>query len=297
MRYIHFLISTLMVVPFTRSAPIGSNSISSRSLDPHTSNYDSEINLSKRTPPVAGSGASSVADPTQIACKRTGACCAALQTCQSCTADTDCEFSTVTFKCSNVSGANAVNVIRGTEGRDQCPAVVQQSSIFPGVPGKKTGATVVEGKPAGIPTPDIAAAFTLIAPHIFTRESPARPDSGQHLKSVWLQFHPTGPKSVPNCNATTGLCTFTDGSATGKTVWDDGPGQYTQNDVKNMCSMALALSTNTAPRHVIMTKKNQKICIQATRQSKNFKPATGAGQGSCFPVGTGSTAAKLGSTC
>jgi len=174
----------------------------------------------------------------------------------------------------------------------RCPAAQQQAGLF-----LSNGVASVA---AGLPTAKIQALFTAIQPHIFTRESAARPDSGQHLKSVWIANH-TGAKAVPTCNAATGLCTFADGSATGKTVWDDAAGVYSKQDVKNMCSIALALTDSaratTENRHVVLTPLNVKICIEATKQSANFNAATGAGQGSCFPVGTGAATGQVNAAC
>jgi hypothetical protein len=216
--------------------------------------------------------------------------CKCFKKCQSCTAQSTCAFSTVTFKCVDKGNGNGPpDTIIAAEATQRCPAVQQQGAIFPAIQKPKGVADI----PAGLPTPQIQAAFTAIQPHVFTRESAARPDSGQHLKSVWIANHPTGPKSVPTCNAATGLCTFVDGSATGKTVWDDTTGVYSQQDVRNMCSVALALSSGNAVRHVVQTPLNVKICIQATRQSNNFNAQTGAGQGSCFPVGTAAVAANV----
>jgi len=251
----------------------------------------------KTTSAKAGAKTTSPAGPV---CKRApgGACnnCAAFQTCDTCTAQRGCGFSTVTFKCASVTGSPADTVVAANK-RDRCPAVIQQARIFPAKQGKKTGVPVsTAGTAGGVPSAQIKAAFSLIEPHVFTRESPNRPDSGQHLKSVWIANH-TGAKAVPTCTAATGLCTFNDGSSTGKTVWNDDAGFYTRNDVKNMCSVALALSSGTSTRHVVMTPRNQKICIEARPQSRNFNAGTGAGQGSCFPIGTNAVGGKLDSVC
>jgi len=223
--------------------------------------------------------------------KRAQTNCKCFKKCNSCTANADCAFSTVTFTCVNKEGTQPNTIIKATAAK-RCPAVQQQAGIFP--------SNGVASVPAGLPNARVQAFFTAIQPHVFTRESPARPDSGQHLKSVWIANH-TGAKAVPTCNTTTGLCTFVDGSATGKTVWDDTTGIYSQQDVKNMCSVALALTDSaratTETRHVILTPLNVKICVDATKQSANFNANTGAGQGSCFPVGTGAATGLVHSAC
>jgi hypothetical protein len=257
---------------------------------------------SAKTPAKTADGAACAFVPGQKkGAKAARGCnnCAALQTCGTCTAQAGCGFSTITFKCAEVDPKRiGANVITSANSRDRCPAVLQQVDVFPAIPGKKKNRPVaVPGAPGGLPTSDIVTAFNAIKPHVFTRESAARPDSGQHLKSVWIKNH-TGAKATPTCNNTTGLCTFADGSATGKTVWNDDAGFYNQQDVINMCSVALALNDiQGGTRHVVMTPLNAKICIQATKQTANFNAQTGAGQGSCFPVGTAASTGKLNDAC
>jgi hypothetical protein len=77
-----------------------------------------------------------------------------------------------------------------------------------------------------------------------------------------------------------------------KTVFDDRAGNFTQSDVKQMCTTAITLNIqeNGAVKDgafVVQTKFGKPIYVQHQV----------AGQGSCFPLGIHATTSKLSSPC
>jgi len=158
----------------------------------------------------------------------------------------------------------------------------QQQGVFTAINGQKN----TPGTQAGVIPANVLAKFNKLKNHIFIGEKTSK-TSGRHLNSVFLAANPGAkPQST---NALTKIIEYPNG-AEPKTVWDDGPGGYTQLDVENMCAVAISLTLAQGKADgsfIVQTPFGTPACIRWFDK----------GTGSCFPNGSAAPRGVLGTAC
>jgi hypothetical protein len=204
-------------------------------------------------------------------------CSQSYQGCSQCVKH-NCRFSKTTFKCENPgAGGDFVTTSTG------CPQINQLQRVFQAKKGKNGARTIKHGEH----TPDVRAKWDTMATHVLHGDGPdSHPTSGRHTSDSFRAANP-GLGAPTHVNQETHIMRWGTAENPTKTVWDSA--HYSETDIKNMCAVAIALR-GQAPRgaFVVQSPHGVPACIETFT----------AGQGSCYPKGSGNVQhLKLGAPC
>jgi len=201
-----------------------------------------------------------------------------------------CGFNKQTMACQSKS-ANPLLITGSGTVPKACLPINQMQGLFP----RKKSLSKQKGVKSGVSNAGVIPAnikpgilSPILLNHVFkgtglNGAAAESAKSGRHLRSVFERAN-RGAK-VTSTNNAAKILAFGD-----KTVWEDGPGGYDQQDIINMCAVAIKASGVGAieGNRVVQTKFGSPICVSWFTK----------GTGSCFPLGTKPPRGKrLGADC
>ncbi|TFK48284.1 hypothetical protein OE88DRAFT_1737972 [Heliocybe sulcata] len=250
--------------------------------------------------PMAVSGTNvSIADEGGVHYPRATAAsvvsCSTISSCTTCVANAACGFDKSAFSCSARAATGQVTAATG------CGLIQQMQSTFP----------AAKSNAAGIIPAAIQNLLNGMRQHVFSGDIPTpqkpkpKPFGGRHTVSSWRKAPGQSQAQALAANSATHIVQFSDPSRAGqpKTVWDDGPGLYEEQDINNMCSVVfqkmtpqLSIKVSNSPptvagRFVVKDPFNNNVCVQAVLRKSGPSGVT------CFPTDPKPSTKQLGTAC